>query len=262
MTKRLLFIVLLIVLFTGSLNAEEAAPAAPATGAEPGFTFAFGFALGYSAFSETETYQKLSLRPDFGFGKFGIGLAMDINYRFVDSELEVRSEDWVPDDEHSFFDLYLPMFRYIRYGKKHEPIFVKIGAVEDMTLGNGFIMNNYANTLFLPETRISGLEFDMDGALFGFPLLGFETVVGNLAALDVVGARFYVRPLVFIKDLPILPNLQIGVTYAMDQDPFMYVYDGWAATQGVADAGSAYADAFGIDLKLPILTEAPVTFAL
>ena len=158
-------------------------------------------------------------------------MALDLHYRFVDGNFEFRSEDWVPDDEHSFFDVYLPIFRYIRYGQKGEPIFGKIGAIEDLTLGNGFIMYNYSNALFMPETRITGLAFDLDGQFFDIPIVGFETVVGNLDVLnglDVLGARFYVRPLIYL-DMPILPMLQIGMSYVIDRDPFKWVSDTYSA---------------------------------
>ncbi|MBN1523036.1 MAG: hypothetical protein JW904_01025 [Spirochaetales bacterium] len=261
MTKKLIvsFSIILLISSVAAFAQSEKTPP-PGEPEDPGFTFALGLTLGYSSFGDDESYQKLGLRPDFGYGKFGLGLALDLHYRFVDGVLDFRSEDWVPDAEHSFFDIYLPIFRYIRYGQKGEPIFAKIGAIEDLTLGNGFIMYNYSNALFLPETRITGLAFDLDGRFFDFPLIGFETVIGNLAALDVMGARFYIRPMYYLE-LPILPMLQVGASYVIDRAPFKWVTDTYAAAEGFPDPDAEYVDAFGIDFIQPILTQAPVTFA-
>jgi len=195
-----------------------------------GMDFNMTIELGARTFNEEDssgdteqiTYQSLSLNPEFIFGKVGIGLGITLNYRFVDddgdSTFEIREEDWVPEDDKSFFDLYLPIFRYIRYGYKGDPFYAKIGSIEDGTLGTGFIMANYANTLFLPETRIVGLALDLDGNLINFPYMGVETFVGNLAQFDVVGSRLYIRPLISTS-LPVINAIQFGATYAADTEP-------------------------------------------
>ena len=172
------------------------------------------------------TYQNLTLSPDIAFGKFGIGLELTLHYTFTDEAGvdPIRVEgDWIPDPalNQNYLDVYLPKFKYIRYGFKGDPLYAKLGSIEDGTLGNGFIMNNYDNTLFLPEQRIFGLAFDLDGALFNFPYLGLETFVGNVAHFDVLGARLYARPLAG-TEIPLLKNLQVGATFAMDTDPGLH----------------------------------------
>jgi hypothetical protein len=160
------------------------------------------------------TYQKLTVSPDIAFGKFGIGLELTLHYTFTDEAGvdPIRTEgDWIPDPalDQNYLDVYLPKFMYIRYGFKGDPLYAKLGSIEDGTLGNGFIMNNYDNTLFLPGQRIFGLAFDLDGALFNFPYLGLETFVGNVARFDVIGARLYARPLAG-TEIPLLKNLQVA----------------------------------------------------
>ncbi|HDQ14262.1 MAG TPA: hypothetical protein ENN41_05560 [Sediminispirochaeta sp.] len=210
---------LLLGLLALPLSAQEA---------EAGGTdFAMTIELGAQTFNEKDdsgdfdqvTYQSLSLNPEFIFGKIGVGMAFTVNYRFVDdgggSSFEVREQDWIPDDDNSFLDLYLPIFRYVRYGYKGDPLYAKIGSIDNGSLGTGFLMANYSNSLFLPELRKVGLALDVDGQLFDFPYLGVESFVGNLANFDVIGSRLYVRPLM-ITEIPILKNLQIGGTFAAD----------------------------------------------
>ena len=134
---------------------------------------------------------------------------------------------------------------YIRWDEKGAPLYVKLGSIDDGTLGNGFIMGGYANTLFVPDDRHFGLAFDLDGALFKFPYVGLETFVGDLAEFDVIGARLFVRPLIWLG-VPIIKDLQVGATFAMDLKP--YLYDDPVDTDGSPVA------VYGADARLPILS--------
>ncbi len=210
---------------------------------------------------QKSSYQTVGLRPEFSIGKFGIGLDLTIRYRFTGGpnkdQFEVYERDWVPRDVQDFFTIYLAKISYVRWAQKGEPLYIKLGSIEDGTLGNGFIMGNYANTLFLPERRSFGMSFDLDGALFSFPWVGFESFIGNFAAFDVIGGRFFVRPLTWL-DTPVINQLQIGATLAADTDPY---YPGYAAVQGIDPAARPVV--FGTDFRLPVLNNdiiALVTF--
>jgi len=211
-----------------------------------GFDFGLSIGIGAETF-DGEMWQTLKLSPDIAFGKFGIGLELTMNYQF-EPDFTVRREDWVPTGDDSFLDVYLPKFKYIRYGFKGDPLYAQFGSIEYALLGNGFIMGGYDNTLFLPQNqdrRVFGLSFDLDGALFGFPYVGIETFVGNLAQFDVLGSRLYVRPLVF-TEAPIIKDLQVGGTLAMDRKPLLYAVP--------PDDGIDPVVLYGADLTLPILT--------
>lgn len=237
---------------------EQMETGAPETG------FNMTIEIGAETFNEDGeqvTYQRLGLNPEFTFGKVGVGLGVTLHYRFVDdqgdSTLDIREEDWIPDGDNSFLDIYLPLFRYIRYGQKGDPLYGKIGSIEDATLGTGFIMANYSNALFLPEKRIVGLALDVDGQLVGFPYLGVETFVGNLAQFDVVGSRVYARPLI-ATGFPIVKNLQVGVTAAADTQPDAnYDFEDGAQTFD-PDAVSM----FSFDFIQPLLSRQAFSLAL
>ncbi|HKK64901.1 MAG TPA: hypothetical protein VJ967_03525 [Clostridia bacterium] len=212
---------------------------------------------------EQVTYQRLGLNPEFTFGKVGVGLGVTLHYRFVDdqgeSTLDIREEDWIPNGDNSFLDIYLPLFRYVRYGQKGDPLYGKIGSIEDATLGTGFIMANYSNALFLPEKRIVGLALDVDGQLVGFPYLGIETFVGNLANLDVLGSRVYVRPLID-TGIPIIKNLQLGVTAAADTQPDAN-YDFYDET-GTETIDPDAVSMFSFDFIQPLLSSQAFSMSL
>jgi hypothetical protein len=224
-----------------------------AIAAAPGFaqtppSFGMGLGIGVATFADG-TWQSISLTPDLALGKFGIGLDVQLNYRFGDgagsTDFQVRADDWVPTDFQDFLKIYLPKIAYVRWDEKGAPLYIKLGSIEDGSLGNGFIMGGYANNLFLPDFRHFGLAFDLDGALFNFPYLGLETFVGDLAEFDVLGARLFVRPLAWLG-VQIIKNLQVGATYATDLKPYLYDHPLDTTERSVA--------VFGADVRLPILT--------
>lgn len=195
-----------------------------------------------------ESWSKLGFQPDLAIGKFGVGL--DLTFRFKlypdgSTPFVLYTPDWIPTGDKTIFDLYLPKIMYVRYGLRGEdPLYAKLGSISDFTLGNGLIVSNYANTRFLPETRLFGLQAGLDGALFGVPYIGAEALTGNLAKLDVIGGRVFLRPLAFLGS-NVLGKLQIGATAVVDMDPYLYT-----ATPGIGEMIYVY----GADVTIPVLT--------
>ncbi len=246
---------LALFVFSGVAFAQETSP----------MDFGFDLGVGVESFNEPDgtsvAWQTLSLLPDFAFGKFGIGLDLTLHFNFTggeDNAIEIRKADWVPTGDVTFLELYLPKFRYVRWGFRGDPLYIKLGSIDDATLGNGFIMGNYANTLFLPETRIFGLNFDLDGNLFNFPYVGFQSFVGNLASPDVIGGRLFVRPLAWLT-MPILPHLEIGYSVVGDMDPFRYTED--PTVYGYASGNGQSIVVHGADFRLPLIANDIISLA-
>jgi hypothetical protein len=256
----------------GAIFAQDATqPAAPETAADAGslptpetpkssFAFSGGVSLGSDVLltgtdalgnSIPETWTRIDFMPDFAFGKIGVGLDLTLHFMLYpdpNTAFKPYAGDWVPGNGKSFFDIYLPKLLYIRYGLKGEdPFFAKLGSINDLSLGDGFIMSNYSNMLFMPEQRIFGLDIGVDGSLFNFPYAGIEAVMGNLARFDVVGSRLYARPLVG-TEIPILKNMQVGATVVADTNPYLY-----ADTTKTAFASASAVAAYGADIAVPIL---------
>jgi hypothetical protein len=248
--RRLAMILVLFGMVAGPVFSQDTPPA---------FKFGLDLGLGVQTFNDPDTtvsptasnttYQSLSLSPDFSIGNFGIGLALTLNYRFAGtgSTFMVRQLDWVPAQVtfQNVLALYLAKIAYVRWGQKGDPLFVKAGSFDDATLGDGFIMGDYSNTLLLPGDRHFGLQADLDGNLFNFPFIGFESAIGNLGQFDVVGARLYVRPLASLS-VPIINNLQVGATVAADTNPYL-------DTASAATGTAAPIAVVGGDIRLPLV---------
>ncbi|MDZ7372782.1 MAG: hypothetical protein ONB23_02330 [candidate division KSB1 bacterium] len=177
---------------------------------------------------DNQTYFSIYLQPEIAIGKIGIGL--NVNLLYNTSTGHIRSKDW---DEN--YD-YLRLVRYVRYGHKGDPFYARVGALDAARIGHGFLVNYYSNSPSYDERKI-GLAFDLD-----FGTFGFETMANNLGRAEVLGARGYWRPLRTQTSLPIIKNLELGVTYVTDIDP--------DANRKTDDGVSA----FGLDVGLPLLT--------
>lgn len=258
----LLILILAFTIVIGALAQDTDAP---------GTEFGLGLTLGTQSFPnpggepDPITWSTLGLTPDLALGNFGVGLDLTLNFQLDGDGFVVREEDWIPNEDTTFLELYLPKIRYVRWGLKGDPLYVLLGSIDNGLLGNGFIMGGYTNTQLLPTTRLFGLSLDVDGALFSFPYVGVETFVGNLAVFDVIGSRLFVRPLVATQ-LPIISNLQIGTTVVADRRPFQIAEDDPDLTiDTYLPAGQPQDEAqvviWGADFRLPILTNPVISLA-
>jgi hypothetical protein len=263
-----LFLIGTIFAQDASVGAEPAASAAASAAApdaqKSSFSFSGGVNLGsdvlltgpfdLSGARTPETWTRLGFQPDLGFGKIGVGFDFTMHFMLYpdrDTSIKLYPGDWVPNYRHngkSFFDVYLPKILYVRYGKKGEdPFFAKLGSINDLSLGDGFIMSNYSNMLFMPEQRVFGLDLGLDGSLFDFPYAGIEAIAGNLARFDVVGSRVFARPLAG-TEIPVLKNMQVGATVVADTNPYLY-----ADSALTAYSSASTVAVYGADVAVPIL---------
>ena len=116
---------------------------------------------------DEKVYNSVRLLPELVFGKFGVGLDIDLRFTLEnndsgDTEFNVYSDDWYISEDATFqkyMNLYLSKFAYIRWGEERDPLFLRFGSLGSTTLGTGYIIGGYSNTLFLPEQRIFGGQF-------------------------------------------------------------------------------------------------------
>ena len=194
-------------------------------------------------FIDGEPYYLFNIAPELAFGKFGLGL--DINLR-MGKNGKLRAEDF--DEGYD----YLRMIRYIRYGTKKEPIYVRLGVLDYSRLGHGSIIYNYRNSASY-DLRKFGMEFDLD-----FEKFGFESVYSDFGAGGVFGLRGYARPLKFtsLAAVPVIGGFEVGITYAADFNENANKTWGAGDTFGLvttaSDGGSL--GVFGFDFGLPLLS--------
>jgi hypothetical protein len=151
------------------------------------------------------SYTSISLRPEFTFGKFGVGLRIDLLFDNQDN-FKFRTVGW--EDASAIARSIL----YARYGYKGDPVYVKLGSLTAATIGHGFIMWQYSNEASYDQRRF-GAVLDLD-----FDHVGIETGLSDIGRADLFGGRLYFRPL-YSLEIPVLSNLEIAGSAVTDLNP-------------------------------------------
>jgi hypothetical protein len=179
-----------------------------------------------------QPYTTLTIAPDLAFGKFGVGLNIQLLFKNNDG-FKFRK------DEYKGGAGIFRVIRYLRYGQKYDPYYFRIGSLDRATLGNGFLMWNYNNQSNYDKRKI-GLVGDVDLNQFGF-----ESVFSSFGTSELQGGNIYVRPFRFAEEpLPILRNLRIYGTYLQDSK----VHDE-AINDSTFSEKKLSAYGFGVDLQ-------------
>jgi hypothetical protein len=169
-----------------------------------------------------QTYAKVIAQPRFSLGKFKFALYLPVIYQsnMLDPEDWYRPEGnyewsfgadqdrWDRIARDFVTDLFLK-FRYITYGEQRDPFYFKLGNLNDITLGHGTIMRNYANDSDFPAIRRVGINLGGD---IKDGKAGYELMVNDAAEPEIFGARFFFRP---AASLP----LALGLTGITDIGP-------------------------------------------
>ena len=205
----------------------------------------FGMEIGTTTIGG-DTYAKVIVQPKIEIGKFKLGLYLPIVY--VDNLFE-PSQWYKPqgNDEWSFgtdqngdvanilLDILkdtMLKIRFIEYGDQGwDKFYLKVGNLNNMSIGHGAIMNNYANDGEFPAIRKIGLNTGFDLGVFGMELVG-----DNLADPSIFGTRLFVNPFGFYEPF------QIGLTGITDLFPARKTAD-------ASEYGDPWLIAFGMDLE-------------
>ncbi len=150
-----------------------------------------------------ETYSQIRLMPEFSIWKFKLGLDFNL---LIDSKGKLRKEDW------DSFEDYLNKFLYIQFAKKTDPFYLRFGSFPRVQYGQGLIMKDYTNMLNYPDKKQLGTEIAVNTNTYD---LGFEAFCSNVYEADIFSARVKGKPLKNF-DIPIIKNIQFGVTAAAD----------------------------------------------
>lgn len=188
-------------------------------------------------------HYRFSFRPELSIGNFGVGLDLNLDFG---SDGKLRTENFNETSD------YLSLIRYVRYGYKNDPVFIKLGALDYYTLGHGSIMLHYNNSPTYDNRRI-GLIADID-----FGKFGVESIYSSLSPEGVFAIRGYLRPLQLtsVSDIPIISNLEVGASFATDINKDAGVLDGLydpvkREFDVTEDRGSL--NIYGFDLGLPLI---------
>ncbi|NBC29984.1 MAG: hypothetical protein GVY29_08325 [Spirochaetes bacterium] len=175
---------------------------------------------------EGDTYAKLVFQPEINLGRFRASLYLPFIYQrdLFDPDDWYKPKgnnewnfgfgpeyDWENETLAAFGDFMTDLalkFRFVEFGQQRDPFFIKVGNLNNMVLGHGVLVNDYANDIDFPAVRRIGVNGGIELGRFGL-----EYLVNDLAEPEIFGARPYMKP--FGKD----KRLAIGLSGVMDIDP-------------------------------------------
>ena len=172
----------------------------------------FGMGLGIGSVTlDGVLYNQLALRPEINIGKVGIGLDLVV---YMDNEGNMRNDEWDIENDPG---LLLDKILFIRYGKKTDPVWIKYGSIEGLTLGYGGLMNNYSNMMEYPSVRRVGVNTG-----FNIGPVGGELFLSNIKDMSRGGTITGLRAAYTVSDdLP----LSIGINFITDANMFSGLKD-------------------------------------
>ena len=179
---------------------------------------------GYGTVTIGDTqWQRFSFRPDIPVGRFGIGLDLEL---FLDDTGKISKEGWDFSNRNQSIDTILRKIYYVRYGKPQDTSYLRVGALDNVSLGYGLIMNNYCNTLNYPGDKKLGVVFGLENVgTFGLGIQGMINSLGdfkNKGAL--VGGRVSAKPFKE-SSLPLFNRFTFGATFVRDINQFAGLKD-------------------------------------
>ena len=134
---------------------------------------------------------------------------------YIDNEGNVRSDEWDIKNDPS---LLLDKIMFIRYGEKSDPVWVKYGSMESVTLGYGGLMNGYSNMMEFPSVRRVGINTGFNVG----PVSG-EIFLSNVKDFSRGGTLLGLRTAYTVSEnFP----LSIGVNVVSDANMFSGLKDG------------------------------------
>lgn len=137
-------------------------------------------------------YNQIALRPDISIGKLGVGL--DLVF-YMNQDGDILWDKWKNASD------LADKIMYVRWGQPQDPLYIRVGTLENVVMGYGMFINNYSNMIEYPSNRKIGTHV-------GFTMgnLGTELMWANVKELGLASLRTTYS----------MGKLKFGVTAAVD----------------------------------------------
>lgn len=161
-------------------------------------------------------YQSLMIMPGFSLGKWvTLKLFLPVFYdgqsKIYDVSRWGNKEDWdFSSSKDALHDLLLKIHTF-QFREKGDIVYLRAGTLEKVTVGSGFMFQNFNSSPLFPVQRVLGLE-----AGFDMGVSGLDLFFNDIYDPEIMGGRFFFRPLFA---LPLLGKFQIGLQAGIDKNP-------------------------------------------
>jgi hypothetical protein len=190
---------------------------------------------------DRDQWQRLNVRPSVSFGSLRAAFDLEL---FQDEAGRIRDRGWDFSTRRNGLESLLRKIHYLQFGMPEDPnrwLYLRIGALDRVTLGNGLIVRDYRNTFGSPGNKRVGVDAQVRGLVWQD--LQVRAFVSDLVDLldqgtPVVGGR---------ATVPLSSRMELGASLVVDLDQYSALPDSVRPTDT-----NPYA-VYGADLTLPIL---------
>jgi hypothetical protein len=159
-------------------------------------------------------WTRLALSVDIPVWRFGICFDLEL---YLDENGNFTNKGWNFDSWRDASESLLGKIRYIRLNHQGDPLFIKIGGLDNVTLGYGFIVDRFTNMLNYPGEKLLGLQFDLNN--IGPIGISWQTLIPDFMEFSDEGGLIASR-IAFIPfkalSVPLINGFSIGGTFAID----------------------------------------------
>ena len=113
-------------------------------------------------------WNQIAIRPILPFGKLSVALDLVL---YIDQDGNIHENEWDFSSGEKVKNSLIDKIYYIKYGSRWSGNYFRIGALDNVTMGDGILLNGYTNALLYPQVRKVGLEFRT--TQFGLAFHGF-----------------------------------------------------------------------------------------
>ena len=179
----------------------------------------YGIELLKDSNGDNSTFYRFGIQPEFKMKEWKIG--MDFQF-FIDEDGNFRKNSI--EDNSTFLDY----FNFIQYRERKDRMYIRMGFIEDITFGNGSIVNSYSNKVRYPEeAKKNGFYFHKKNKFDD----GIEFFINDIDNVKVFGGRIFIVP---------VDDVTIGAGFAIDKDP------------DLNPATSDKLEIYGVDFSTPL----------
>jgi hypothetical protein len=154
-------------------------------------------------------WNQVALRPVIPIGKFR--LALDLVF-YIDQDGNIHKDEWDFSTGTAIKNTLIDKIYYLRYGNRNDPLSFTIGALDDVHLGYGILVNGYSNAVLYPQVRKVGL--DVQVKIRSYTVQGF--INDFKENLGLVGLRV---------QAPITMGFPLGLSAVLDRNQYLGLRD-------------------------------------
>ncbi len=167
---------------------------------------------------DNEQWTRIAFGVDVPIWRFGIFFDLEL---FLDAQGNFSNKGWdFSSGKEAGYSL-LRKIRYIRFNHPGDPVFIKLGGLDNVTFGYGFVVDRFTNMLHYPGEKLFGLQFDLnDLSPVGISL---QTLIPDFKDFPndggILAARLAFKPFK-MTEKPVLGGLSLAATVASDLNQY------------------------------------------